>query len=169
MPTPLRTARVESPIGPLCLAASERGLAAIELQGDEAAAHARWRALYGRPVEPDPEALGGYAEELERYFAGAITRFQVPTDILIGTEFQRRVWQALAGIPYGETRSYKWLAQQVGQPRGYRAVGLANGANPLPIVVPCHRVVNTGGQLGGYGGGLAMKRALLRLEGALAR
>jgi O-6-methylguanine DNA methyltransferase len=167
MPAPLRYARMESPVGPLWVAATDRGLAAIELHGSEERVVQRWRELVGRPVERDEAAAQPYVEELGRYFAGAITQFHLPRDVLIGTEFQRRVWDALATIPYGETRSYKWLAQQVGQPRGFRAVGVANGANPLPIVVPCHRVVNANGQLGGYGGGLDMKRALLRLEGAL--
>lgn len=166
-PEPLRAAPLDTPIGPLWLACTTRGLAAIEFGSDEEAILAAWRKRTGRAVVRDDVALAPYVAEMERYFAGAITRFLVPLDLIEGTPFQRKVWDTLLTIPYGETRSYKWLAQQVGQAKGFRAVGAANGANPLPIVVPCHRVVNTDGRLGGYGSGLDAKRALLRLEGAL--
>jgi methylated-DNA-[protein]-cysteine S-methyltransferase len=102
--------------------------------------------------------------QLEEYFAGKRRRFELPL-LLGGTAFQRSVWSALASIPYGETWSYAELAAAVGRPTAYRAVGQANGVNPIPIILPCHRVVASGGGLGGYGGGLAMKRALLALEG----
>lgn len=166
-PPPLRYARMESPVGPLWVAASDRGLAAIEFGGPEEDVSAAWRRRFRREALRDEAALGPYLAELEGYFAGALTRFRAPVDLLDGTEFQQRVWAALTTIPYGETRSYKWLAEQVGRRRGFRAVGMANHRNPLPIVVPCHRVVNADGRLGGYGGGLEVKRALLRLEGAL--
>jgi O-6-methylguanine DNA methyltransferase len=164
---PLAYTVMPSPLGPLWLAATPRGLAAVEMGGEEDAVLAAWRRRLGGAPARDDAALRPYVQELERYFAGALSRFQAPLDPLEGTPFQRRVWRALATIPHGETRSYKWLAQQVDQPRGFRAVGMANARNPLPIVVPCHRVVNADGQLGGYGGGLERKRALLRLEGAL--
>lgn len=166
-PDALRYARMDSPLGTLWLAATANGLAALELGGDEARAVEGWRKRTGRDAVRDDAALAPYVAELERYFAGAITRFQVPIDLVGGTDFQRRVWTALTTIPYGETRSYKWLAGQVGQQSGFRAVGMANGRNPLPIVVPCHRVVNADGRLGGYSSGLEKKRALLRLEGVL--
>jgi methylated-DNA-[protein]-cysteine S-methyltransferase len=101
--------------------------------------------------------------QLEAYFAGALRRFDLPLD-LGGTEFQRRVWEELLTIPYGETRTYAQMATAIGNPSATRAVGSANGQNPVAIIVPCHRVVRTGGGLGGYGGGLDAKRALLALE-----
>lgn len=164
---PLRYGGMASPVGPLWLLASPRGLAGVEMAKDEAAAVAAWRSRLRREVVRDDAAVRRHVVELERYFAGTITRFQVPLDPLEGTPFQRQVWATLQAIPYGETRSYKWLAGQVGAPAGFRAVGAANGRNPLPIVVPCHRVVNVDGRLGGYGSGLDNKRWLLRLEGAL--
>jgi methylated-DNA-[protein]-cysteine S-methyltransferase len=105
--------------------------------------------------------------QLRAYFAGALREFRLPLDMQ-GTEFQKRVWGQVAAIPYGETRSYLQIATAIGSPRAVRAVGAANGANPVPIVVPCHRVIGAKGKLVGYGGGLAMKKRLLELEGAIA-
>jgi methylated-DNA-[protein]-cysteine S-methyltransferase len=107
------------------------------------------------------------AEQLLEYFAGRRTRFELPLD-LAGTEFQRLAWMALADIPYGTTRSYAEQALQIGRPTAIRAVGAANGRNPLPIVLPCHRLVASNGALIGFGGGLWRKRALLDLEAALS-
>lgn len=104
--------------------------------------------------------------QLEEYFAGTRTEFDLPLE-LHGTDFQRAVWRSLAGIPYGKTVSYGELAAMVGRPRAFRAVGQANGANPVPIVLPCHRVLASGGRIGGYGGGLPLKRQLLALEGVV--
>jgi len=101
--------------------------------------------------------------QLRAYFAGELRTFDVPLE-MIGTEFQRRVWQALRKIPYGETRSYSQLASRIGAPRAVRAVGAANGRNPIPIIVPCHRVIGASGHLVGFGGGLEWKRFLLDLE-----
>ncbi len=109
--------------------------------------------------------LAEAAEQLQEYFAGTRQRFALPLD-LGGTEFQRRAWLALAEIPYGETRSYGEQARRLGVPRAARAVGAANGANPLPIVLPCHRLVGADGSLTGFGGGLDTKRWLLQHEGA---
>jgi len=106
------------------------------------------------------------ATQLDEYFAGERTEFDVPME-LDGTEFQRDVWAELARIPYGKTISYGELARRVGRPKGPRAVGQANGRNPIPIIVPCHRVLASNG-IGGYGGGLPMKRALLAVEGVTA-
>ena len=103
--------------------------------------------------------------ELEEYFAGRRTAFSVPLS-MHGTPFQLEVWEALRAIPYGETRSYAALAAQIGRPRACRAVGMANHVNPLPILVPCHRVLGADGHLTGYAGGLDVKKYLLKLEGA---
>ena len=107
------------------------------------------------------------ARQLRAYFAGELRRFDLPLDMQ-GTDFQLRVWRELERIPYGETRSYLQVAEGIGAPRAVRAVGAANGANPIPIVVPCHRVIGANGKLVGYGGGLPLKRRLLELEGARA-
>jgi methylated-DNA-[protein]-cysteine S-methyltransferase len=107
------------------------------------------------------------ARQLRAYFAGALREFSLPLDIE-GTEFQKRVWGQVAAIPYGETRSYLQIATAIGSPRAVRAVGAANGANPVPIVIPCHRVIGANGKLVGYGGGLTLKQRLLELEGARA-
>lgn len=104
--------------------------------------------------------------QLEEYLAGRRRSFDLPL-APIGTQFQRKVWEALTRIPYGETRSYKQIAEAVGCPRGCRAVGLANNRNPISIMIPCHRVIGADGRLVGYGGGLPLKKALLRLEGSL--
>jgi methylated-DNA-[protein]-cysteine S-methyltransferase len=153
------TVRIDTPVGPLVLGGDERALHLVLLP-DEARAEtvthgARDRALPG----PVTEAR----DQLEEYFAGRRTRFDLTLDPA-GTEFQRSVWFALADIPYGRTVSYAELAATVGRPRAFRAVGQANGANPIPIILPCHRVVASGGGIGGYGGGLDLKRRLLALE-----
>lgn len=114
---------------------------------------------------PDPDAFGAAADQLDAYFAGGLTEFDLPLR-LDGTEFQRRVWAGLLEIPYGETISYGELARRIRRPTASRAVGLANGRNPVAIIVPCHRVIGAGGSLTGYGGGLDRKRTLLDLERA---
>lgn len=119
------------------------------------------------PIAEDQPRYAGLFAELERYFAGERTEFDVPIDPK-GTAFQRQVWDALRRIPYGETRTYADVAQDIGRPRAARAVGQAVGSNPLGIVVPCHRVVASNG-LGGFGGGLDLKRRLLQLEGAVVK
>jgi methylated-DNA-[protein]-cysteine S-methyltransferase len=124
-----------------------------------------------RPVEGSRYGIHPIATEavsqLRAYFAGQLRRFDLPLDMR-GTDFQLRVWRELERIPYGETRSYLEIAEAIGAPRAVRAVGAANGANPIPIVVPCHRVIGSSGKLVGYGGGLPLKKRLLQLEGALA-
>jgi methylated-DNA-[protein]-cysteine S-methyltransferase len=107
--------------------------------------------------------LAEVARQLRAYFAGQLRHFELPLD-LAGTEFQRRVWLELTRIPYGETRTYQEMARAIGTPKAVRAVGAANGANPVAIVVPCHRVIGASGKLVGYGGGLPLKRRLLTLE-----
>jgi methylated-DNA-[protein]-cysteine S-methyltransferase len=118
----------------------------------------------GEPELPGHPVLTQAARELVEYWAGERRVFTIPYEAE-GTKFQCQVWEELTRIPYGETRSYAWIARALGNPQSVRAVGAANGANPLPIVIPCHRVLNSNGQLGGYGGGLSRKRALLEREG----
>ena len=148
-----RVHTVETPIGTLWLTRDETGLSGI---GFTSTRHARSR---------DPLLLEA-ADQLDAYFAGERERFDLPLSPR-GTEFQRRVWAMVASIPYGSRTTYSALAEAIGRPRAYRAVGAANGRNPLPIVVPCHRVVGASGALTGYGGGLEAKRALLALEAGL--
>jgi methylated-DNA-[protein]-cysteine S-methyltransferase len=141
--------------GPLIrVVASNLGLRAIEFRLDGAAA--------GERNDANAVALET-ARQLEAYFAGRLRRFDLTLDMQ-GTDFQKRVWRELEGIPYGETRSYGQIAQAIRAPKALRAVGAANGANPIPIVVPCHRVIGASGKLVGYGGGLEMKKRLLAIE-----
>jgi methylated-DNA-[protein]-cysteine S-methyltransferase len=153
---PLTTRRVSSPVGNLQLYSDGRHLVKIAFPGDDAEA-AR---------EGNDPVLEACAAQLAEYFRGARRRFELPL-APGGTAFQRRVWQALAAIPFGETRSYGDIARAIGSPRAVRAVGAANGRNPLPIVIPCHRVIGSNGALTGFAGGLAAKTCLLELEGAL--
>lgn len=152
--------RLDSPAGPLLLGISDKGLVLLEFD----------RGVFP-PRKPkaewveSSEATRPYVRELEEYFAGQRREFTFPLD-LRGTEFQVKCWRALLDIPYGETRTYADIARAVRQPKGFRAVGLANNRNPIAIVVPCHRVIASGGTLCGYGGGLDIKRKLLELEGA---
>jgi len=149
--------RTASPAGPLFLAASTKGLVRLEFGG--------------RQMKLDPaiqlreskHALAPYLRELDEYFAGERREFTLPLD-LRGTDFQLQCWQALLSIPYGETRTYGDMARQIGHPKAFRAVGMSNNRNPIAIIVPCHRVIATGGSLCGYGGGLDLKRQLLNLE-----
>lgn len=106
-------------------------------------------------------------DELDKYFSGKMKIFTVPVDLCWGTSFQRAVWEYVRSIPYGKVKTYGQIARDLGRPKGARAVGNANGANPIPVIVPCHRVVQSDGKLGGYGGGLDVKDSLLRLEGVL--
>lgn len=166
-----------SPVGPLFLAASDRGLVALEfdarLSGQQTIRsnprHPRFEGgrAKGKDVRFEPAALRAYAQQLEEYFAGQRREFTFPLD-LRGTEFQLACWQALLAIPYGETRTYADIARAVGKSGAFRAVGMANNRNPVAIVVPCHRVIGSDGTLCGYGGGLEIKRKLLGLEGALS-
>ena len=153
--------RMNSPVGPLLLGVSGSGLAVLAFDRDLP------EKVAGQPVmwQESPEATQAARRQLEEYFAGKRRTFAIPLD-LRGTDFQRRCWQELLRIPYGETRSYAEIARAVGSPNAYRAVGQANHYNPIAIVVPCHRVLAAGTALGGYGGGLATKAFLLRLEGA---
>jgi O-6-methylguanine DNA methyltransferase len=155
-----------SPLGLLFLAATEHGLRYVEFMDRRSlkrtiAAHAA--ANPDATWEPSVRELRPLAEQIEQYFCGTQKAFRVPLDP-VGSEHQRKVWRALAAIPYGETRSYGDVAKAIGEPRSARAVGLAANQNPLVIVVPCHRVIGADGKLVGYSGGLPRKKALLALE-----
>ena len=150
--------RTPSPVGPLFLAASTKGLVRLEFEGRVQSLNAE--KTQSRESEP---ALAPYLRELTDYFAGERREFSLPLD-LRGTEFQLACWHALLEIPYGETRSYRDIAETIGHPHAYRAVGMSNNRNPVAIVVPCHRVIASSGSLCGYGGGLDIKRKLLDLE-----
>ena len=156
MTTTIHFRTVGSPVGPLTLAGHGDTLTNLRMVDQS---HEPDRAGW----EPDDDAFPDAVEQLAEYFAGERTNFDLDLE-LAGTEFQRRVWAALQTIPYGETRSYRDIAEQVGAPTGFRAVGLANGHNPIGIIVPCHRVIGATGSLTGYGGGLDRKRLLLELE-----
>ena len=161
----VHTAQFDSPIGSLRVASTQHGLAYVELP------FASGRGLRGwlRRCVPDARCSDGFAPnrlaigQLLEYLEGKRVGFELPLD-LRGTPFQRAVWEALQEIPYGETRSYAEIARRVGQPNAVRAVGAANGANPIALIVPCHRVIASDGKLGGYGGGLALKGKLLAME-----
>ena len=151
-----------TPVGDLRLAASDRGLVAVE---------------WARPqpdfdsylLHSDPETVAPYVKELQEYFAGVRRAFSFPIDWSIFRPFQREALQRVFQIPYGETRTYMDIAMEIDRPRAYRAVGRANATNPMPIVIPCHRLIGTDGKLHGYGGGdgLKTKEWLLRMEGAV--
>ena len=151
-----RTIRIPSPLGTLDVTFSERGLARLEFsECVPKAAHVR------------DEAAQHFVRELAAYFRGDANRFLTPLDTDSGTPFQRKVWGELQRIPFGKTVSYGELARRVGAPRAARAVGQAVGANPIPIVIPCHRVIQSSGALGGFSAGLEIKRWLLHHEGCL--
>lgn len=147
---------IDSPIGPLTLAGHDGLLTNLRMVDQT---YEPGRAGWSH----NPTAFDHVVEQLCAYFAGELSDFDVEVD-LRGTGFQQRVWKALTTIPYGETRSYGYIAEQIGAPGSARAVGLANGHNPVAIIVPCHRVIGANGSLTGYGGGLGRKRTLLNLE-----
>jgi methylated-DNA-[protein]-cysteine S-methyltransferase len=148
---------IDSPAGELTLVAHDGVLACLYMDDQR---HRPARETFG---VPDPAPFGPVITQLSEYFAGTRTEFDLPL-ALHGTPFQLTVWRALGTIPYGETLSYGQLADQIGRPTASRAVGLANGKNPISVIVPCHRVVGATGDLTGYGGGLDRKRMLLNLE-----
>ncbi|HWB68807.1 MAG TPA: methylated-DNA--[protein]-cysteine S-methyltransferase [Solirubrobacterales bacterium] len=160
--------RSDSPFGKLLLASTPRGLVRIGLPNQD---YDELLADLARRVSPrvleDAKPLEQARRELDLYFAGRLTAFDLPLDWQLSRDFRRRVLRAINRIPYGQTRSYMEMASRAGNERAVRAAGTACGSNPIPLVVPCHRVLRSGGGLGGYGGGLPMKQALLELEGAL--
>jgi methylated-DNA-[protein]-cysteine S-methyltransferase len=154
---------IDSPLGPLLLTADETGISGVIMDAD-----------MDERIEPstgwveDPARFEEARRQLAEYFAGRRTEFDLPLSPA-GTAFQREVWAALQTIPYGQVRSYGEIAAQIGRPGASRAVGLANGRNPIAVIVPCHRVIGASGALTGYGGGLRRKRLLLDLEAGLAQ
>jgi len=166
--TLLVTSVCPTPLGRLTLAASPAGLAGAWFEDQQhrptalcGAGSAAWPSAPAHPV------LRESASQIEAYFSGALKTFELPLDLSAGTDFQRTVWQALLTLPRGQTCTYGELSQRIGRPSAVRATGGAIGRNPLSVIVPCHRVVGQGGALTGYAAGLARKRALLQIEGAL--
>lgn len=159
---------ISAPIGPLVLVSGEQGLCLIEFGTfeDNRMKIMDWANRWFGSFElvEDEEALKPVAEQLEEYFRKERTSFDYKLD-LRGTEFQKRVWNALLAVSYGRTASYKDIAEAIGSPKAVRAVGGANNRNPVPVIVPCHRIIGADGQLVGYGGGLDIKVSLLELEG----
>ncbi len=161
-------ATIDSPFGPLLIAATPRGLVRVNLPAydpgetlEELAARVSPRVLEA------PARLDNARRELGLYFEGNLTEFDLPLDWRLTSGFSGKVQRAINRIPYGQTRTYTDMARSAGNERAVRAAGTACGSNPIPIVVPCHRVLRSGGALGGYGGGLPMKEALLKLEGVI--
>jgi len=154
---PVSYTQMESPVGPLLLAANDQGLREILFVNGRSSARPRpsWRE--------DKAVLKETIQQLRAYFAGDLEDFDLPL-APEGTPFQLKVWKRLCEIPYGKTISYGELARRIGNPNAARAVGLANGSNPIPIIIPCHRVIGSNGKLTGYGGGLPIKEKLLALE-----
>ncbi|HXZ33266.1 MAG TPA: methylated-DNA--[protein]-cysteine S-methyltransferase [Terriglobales bacterium] len=155
--TSVHYARIASPVGSLLLVGDQTGLRKIFFENGRD--HARLEPSWKEDIEFLEETIA----ELRSYFAGELEEFDLPL-APVGTAFQLKVWKRLCEIPYGETISYGELARRIGNPKASRAVGLANGANPIPIVIPCHRVIGSNGKLTGYGGGLPIKEKLLALE-----
>ena len=161
-------AQIDSPVGPVWVATTAIGVCAVGLGAGQPEDFFAWlsRRIDPAPPRQDPETLAPTLTQLGEYFSCARREFDLPLDTR-GTPFQEAVWAEVARIPYGTTTTYGEVARRIGRPRAARAVGGANGANPLPIIIPCHRVIGAGGSLTGYGAGLAIKAALLQLENAL--
>jgi len=156
----------KSPVGEILVTRTEKGLNFVSFP------KSTWEKFLSAlskdkniSLLKDEKKFSALKKDLKMYFSGKKANFKEKLDLKGGTAFQKRVWEAMLRIPFGQTRSYGWLAQQVGGKNKARAVGTACGANPIPIIVPCHRVIREDGSLGGYGGGLGMKRKLLEIEG----
>ena len=166
----IRTFEFESPVGRMRLGSTDKGLCWVELPGSGGRGFSGWV----RAQVPDAEIVEDEAsnrsarEQLLEYLAGDRIHFELKLD-LRATPFQHSVYEELLAIPYGETRSYADVAREIGNPKAVRATGTANGANPIPLIIPCHRVIASGGGLGGYGGGLPLKRKLLAMERSQVR
>lgn len=161
-------ATADSPFGELLLATTPRGIVRVGLPGQDHEGLLRELSERISPrVLEAPRRLDEARRELELYFEGRLRDFELPLDWQLSRDFRRRALRAVARIPYGRTRTYTEIATSAGNARAVRAAGTACGSNPIPIVVPCHRVLRIGGALGGYGGGLPMKESLLELEGSL--
>jgi O-6-methylguanine DNA methyltransferase len=157
-----------TPLGDLRIAASDFGLVAVEWADSQTTFDSYLQRLK-RPIEPNAKKIAPYAKELREYLNGKRVAFTIPLDWTLVRPFQREALQAIFRIPYGETRTYGEIAEQINRPTAYRAVGRANATNPMPLVIPCHRVIGADGKLHGYGGGdgLPTKEWLLRMEGAV--
>jgi methylated-DNA-[protein]-cysteine S-methyltransferase len=160
---------ISTPLGNLWLAASDLGLVAVEWSQSQAAFEAYLTKRFKRPVEYNPDKVRDPSRELSEYLTGKRRQFTIPIDWSLMRPFQQAALQATFAIPYGETRTYGELAAQIGRPGAARAVGRAEATNPMPLVIPCHRVIGADGKLHGYGGGegLPTKEWLLRLEGTV--
>ena len=167
MPETFYMKRYRSPLGVYVLVSSQQGIVCVKPEEHMKVDFTRWERA-GITLEDGHEYIQRLAKELDSYFAGKLCQFSLPID-LRGTEFQLQVWECLRQIPYAETRSYGQIAQALGRPNASRAVGRANGTNPVSIVVPCHRVIGANGKLVGYGGGLDRKQALLDLEAKMSQ
>jgi O-6-methylguanine DNA methyltransferase len=159
-------ARMKTPLGAhLWIARSERGICRIEFKHSESEFHIMLARIWPKAtLVKDEAALQKPLAELDEYFAGQRRKFTFPL-APEGTTFQQKVWQAVSAIPFGQVTTYQNIARKIGKAKAVRAVGHANGSNPLPIIIPCHRVIGSNGDLCGYGGGLELKRKLLELEG----
>jgi O-6-methylguanine DNA methyltransferase len=169
MPEQLAIGSVETPLGAVWVAASGVGVRVMTVPGaveEECLTVARKQGSEIIEADVGDPMLELALREVRDYFAGTLRVFTVPLD-LRGTEFQQRVWSAVAAVPYGETVTYREISDRIGAPRAFRAVGAANGANPAAIIVPCHRIIGSSGGLHGYGGGLHQKQALLAHEAGL--
>jgi methylated-DNA-[protein]-cysteine S-methyltransferase len=160
------TSEYQAPVGVLYLASSDKGLVQINLLNEENFYHNLKKFFPEAEVIKDHAKNKNAIQQLTEYFDGSRKIFDLPFD-LVGTYFQKKVWLALSKIHFGKTVSYKQIAENIGNPKAVRAVGLANNRNPIPIIIPCHRVIGANGNLVGYGGGLEMKRQLLIHEGIL--
>jgi methylated-DNA-[protein]-cysteine S-methyltransferase len=153
------------PFGDCHLASTGKGLCALSVRGPVNRFLEQFAKRPGVQLREVKDCMPEARRQILDYFRGERREFDLPLDLFLGTAFQQQVWQALRRIPYGETRSYRWLAEQTGRPNAFRAVGQANGRNPMPLVVPCHRVICADGSIGGFSAGLDIKRKLLALEG----
>lgn len=155
---------LDTPLGPLWMGATAAGLCILLWKETESDFLSEMRARFRLVPERNSRKRQPWRRQLTRYFAGEKVHFDAPGAFSVGTPFQEKIWRKMLEIPYGEVRSYQWIADQLNLGRAARAVGGACGSNPLPIVVPCHRVVHQDGSLGGYRGGLEIKKGLLAIE-----
>ena len=159
----------EGPFGPCFLARTDRGLCAFSVRGSKRRLLEQFDKRSDVRLEEVGDCMPEARCQILEYFSSKRERFELPLDLFLGTAFQQKAWRGLCRIPFGQTRSYGWLAQQTGKPGAARAVGQANGRNPIPVIVPCHRVIAADGAIGGFSGGLDLKRKLLALEGVMIK
>ncbi len=156
---------VDTPLGKWGIATTEIGLCNIQTRIKSETRYVKFlEKAFSAPAKKNIKKLSHIASQISRYFKGNLQQFNCSFDLSSGTHFQQKVWKKLIQIPYGETRSYSWLAKSINNPKAYRAVGNANSKNPIPIIIPCHRIIQNNGSLGGYTGGLKTKIFLLDFE-----